>query len=157
MKKIAKILRIIHYGEDLLLVCALLGVLSLAVTQIVMRNFFDTGFLWSESFVRSLVLWIAMIGASVATRENNHIRIDALSRFLPEAAERFVAMSTGLASSTICFIVAYYGLEFVSYEFQDNTIAFANVPTWMCQVILPVGFCLMGLRFFFQAIRSLTG
>ena len=157
MKKIAKILRIIHCGEDLLLVCVLLAVLSLAVTQIVMRNFFDTGFLWSESFVRILVLWIAMIGAMVATRENNHIRIDALSRFLPEAVERFVAMFTGLASSLICFIVAYYGLEFVSYEFQDNTIAFANVPTWMCQVILPVGFCFMGLRFFFQAMRSLTG
>ena len=157
MGRIAKIVRIIHYSEDFILFCALLGVLCLAVTQIVMRNFFDTGFLWAESFVRILVLWIAMIGALVATRKNNHIRIDAMSRFLPTAVERSVAVFTHLASSLICFIVAFYGLEFVSYEFQDNTIAFANVPTWMCQVILPIGFGLMGVRFFFHAIRGFAG
>jgi len=104
MKRIAKIIRIIHYSEDLILFCALFGVLCLAVTQIVMRNFFDTGFLWSESFVRILVLWIAMIGALVATRKNNHIRIDAMSRFLPAAVERFVAVLTDLASSRLSSI-----------------------------------------------------
>ena len=157
MLKMAKIFRILHYIEDLTLVLAVLGILCLAVGQIVMRNFFDTGFPWSESFARVLVLWIAMLGALIAARRNDHINIDAINRFLPVRGRQTIFVLTNFASAGICLIVAYYGVEFVSYEFEDNTIAFANVPTWVCQVILPIGFFLMGTRFFLHGMRGCIG
>ena len=139
----AKIFRILHYIEDLTLVLAVLGILCLAVGQIVMRNF--------------LVLWIAMLGALIAARRNDHINIDAINRFLPVRGRQTIFVLTNFASAGICLIVAYYGVEFVSYEFEDNTIAFANVPTWVCQAILPIGFFLMGTRFFLHGMRGCIG
>mgnify|MGYP001156996028 CR=1 FL=1 len=154
---IAKVLRVLHQLEDLILVVALLTMLLLAIMQIVMRNFFDGGFLSAESFVRILVLWIAMLGALVATREDNHINIDALTRFLPEIWRKVVSLINNVVAGAICFAVAYYAFELVGYEYEDRTIAFGDVPTWLCQSILPFGFGLMGLRFFVNGIKGLSG
>ena len=67
----------LHRLENIALISALISMLGIAVLQIFLRNFFDSGFLWAESFLRILVLWVAMLGAMVATREKNHISIDA--------------------------------------------------------------------------------
>jgi TRAP-type C4-dicarboxylate transport system permease small subunit len=149
---IGKIRRVLHLVENSLLVTALIAMLLIAIMQILMRNFIDSGFLWAESFLRILVLWVAMLGALVATREKNHITIDALTRFL--AGRKIILLVSNLAASVICGVVAWYAFEFVSYEYQDQTVAFANVPTWLCQSILPIGFTGMSLRFL---ITSVTG
>jgi len=129
----------------------------LATTQILLRNLFDTGIFWGDSLLRIMVLWIALIGATVATRSNNHIRIDLISRMLPPLAQRFTATLTFLFTSTVCITTAHYSLEFIRYEYEDQTLAFAQVPTWICQSILPVAFSLMGLRFFLQGLLSALG
>lgn len=142
-----KIRFVVHRAEDAALILALVSMLVMALTQIVMRNFFDSGFLWAESFLRILVLWVAMLGAMVATRENNHISIDLLSRLLSDLQFRFVGWIAQVFSAAVCFCVAYYCIEYIQYEYEDKTIAFADVPVWVCQSILPIGFAVMGLRF----------
>jgi len=138
----------------MLLVSALISMLVIAVIQICLRNFFDDGLFWAESFLRILVLWIAMLGAMVATRESNHISINILSRYLEEGPVRVIGLLTDLFSACICFVVAYYSFEFVQYEYVDKTIAFAKVPTWICQSIIPIGFLVMSLRFFANGISG---
>lgn len=142
-----KLLRMIHRFEDSLLVLALISMLAMALTQIVLRNFFDSGFLWAESFLRILVLWVAMLGAMVATRERNHISIDLLSRILPPNIYSPLKNLATLFAVAVCATAAWYSLEYVGYEYEDETIAFAEVPVWVCQSILPVGFAVMALRF----------
>lgn len=151
----APVLRILHRAEDTLLVSALVSMLVMALTQILLRNFFDAGLLWAESFLRILVLWVAMLGAMVATRESNHIAIDLVSKFLPPSMLKFSTLITAIFSAFICGLVAYHAIEFIQYEYEDQTIAFANVPTWLCQSIIPIGFAVMALRFVFHGIRGL--
>jgi len=153
---LTRVIQIVHRFEDALLISALLSMLMMAVIQIGLRNFFDSGIFWAESFLRVLVLWIAILGAMVATRESNHISIDAISRFLAPTAFRIVLLLTSLFSAVICGVVAFYSFEFVEYEYLDKTIAFAAVPTWVCQSIIPVGFTIMAIRFVITGItRSL--
>ena len=147
----------LHRLEDGALILALVTMLALAVLQIILRDFFDQGLLWAESFLRILVLWVTMLGAMVATRHNNHISIDALSRYLPERAARIAAILSALVSAGICGAVAYFSLEFIQFEFEDKTIAFARVPSWICETILPLGFGVMALRFLALAVRKVTG
>ena len=58
----------------------------LAVAQIVLREAFSTGFVWADELLKLLVLWLAMVGSVAASRDNRHIRIDALSHILPDTA-----------------------------------------------------------------------
>ena len=137
-----------HRLEDGALVMALVSMLVMALTQIVLRNLFDSGFLWAESFLRILVLWIAFLGAMVATRDRNHISIDLLSRLLPTAYFVPFQIVSLLVASLLCAVAAYHSAVFISYEYEDGTIAFAEVPVWLCQSIMPIGFGVMALRFF---------
>ena len=145
----------LHRFEDAALMLALLSMLLLAVTQIVLRNVFDSGFLWAESFLRILVLWVAMLGAMVATRENNHINIDAVSRYVPAKSQFGLSIITRIFSAIICGAVAWYSIDLIRIEYEDQTIAFAEVPTWICQSILPVGFAVMSIRFAMDVIKDL--
>jgi TRAP-type C4-dicarboxylate transport system permease small subunit len=124
----------LHRLEDGALVLALVSMLVMALTQIVLRNVFDSGLLWAESFLRILVLWVAILGAMVATRDRNHISIVSL-----------------LFAAVLCAIAAYHSVVFISYEYEDGTIAFAEVPVWFCQSIMPIGFGVMALRFLYSA------
>ena len=154
---IQPILKLIHKAEDSLLVAALATMLGTAILQIILRNFFDSGIFWAESFLRILVLWLAMLGAMVATREANHISIDAFSRYLKPSHARWTNFFINIFSAAICTIVTYYSLEFVGYEYEDQTIAFAKVPTWICQSIIPLGFAVMAFRFVINGFRGVIG
>lgn len=138
--------------ETFLLLFFLFAAILLAFSQIILRNFFDTGIYWADSALRVLVLWIGMIGAMFASRNKKHIRIDILSHYLPEKIRNNIWRVTEFLSAIVCGIVAYYSIEFVKYEYQDAQIAFANVPVWLCEAIIPIAFIVMGLRYFFYSI-----
>ncbi|MDA0977857.1 MAG: TRAP transporter small permease [Proteobacteria bacterium] len=154
MNPLRKLLSLVHWLEDSMLVLALVSMLVMAMLQIVLRNFFDSGFLWAETFLRILVLWVAMLGAMVATREKNHISIDLLSRNLHSKWLLPIELLTSSASMSLCFTAAWFSVEYIQYEYQDGTIAFASVPVWLCQSIIPVGFVVMGLRFCWYPFRK---
>ncbi|MBV1878366.1 MAG: TRAP transporter small permease [Pseudomonadales bacterium] len=154
--KLNTTLKWVHRLEDGLLISALASMLFTALMQIVLRNFFDSGIFWAESFLRILVLWVAMLGAMVATREANHISIDALSRYLKPKLKRYTVFISQLFSALICATVAYHSFKFLKFEYEDQTIAFGVVPTWVCQAVIPVGFVVIACRFLLQSFTGLT-
>lgn len=145
-------LRALHVVEDAILVGLLLTMVVLAVTQIVLRNGFDGGFLWAESFLRVLVLWIGLAGAMAASREHRHISIDIIGRFLPPRIHKVVVVLTGLFTAGIAAALAWYSLEFVRLEYENPSTAFANVPTWVCESIMPIAFTVIMLRYLLLAM-----
>lgn len=155
MQLFTKLGRLVTYVEESLLALMLGIMIILATGQILMRNIWGTGIEWSDPLLRVLVLWIGLLGAMAATRDGNHIKIDLLSKLLPANAKRFLAPLTNLISATICAILCYHAARFVIMERADGAIAFANIPVWLCEIIIPIGFGLMALRFLIDALRGL--
>ena len=133
--------------ETFLLLFFLLAAILLACSQILLRNFFDTGIFWADSALRILVLWIGMIGAMFASRNKKHIRIDILSHYMPKKLRNNIWRITEFLTAFVCGIVAYYSIEFIKYEYEEGLIAFANVPVWLCETIIPIAFIVMALRY----------
>lgn len=142
-------------GEDAVLVIILGSMILLAAAQIVMRNFFNFGFIWSDELLRMLVLWIALAGAVAASRNDKHINIAILDRFLPGGVKAVVNILIHLFTAVICGIVAWHSARFVwtSREFGD--LLLGNIPAWLPQLILPVGFGLISYRYSIFVIRGL--
>lgn len=151
---IQRILTALHHLEDGILVSLLLTMIVLAFTQIALRNGFDTGLSWGDTLLRVMVLWIALLGAMVATRQRQHINIDVVSRFLPVMAQRVTQVASSLFAALICAILAKYTFNFVQMEYDSPSIAFANVPTWLCESIMPISFCIMSVRYFLFAVQD---
>lgn len=125
----------------------LLGALVLlAPLQIVLRNFFDAGWVWADPFLRVLVLWIALFGALAASRQDKQIAVDIVSKFLSDRTRAIVCTLTGLFTTFVCGVVAYHSWLFVAGEREFGSIAFGNVPAWLCQSVIPFAFAMIAVR-----------
>jgi TRAP-type C4-dicarboxylate transport system permease small subunit len=133
--------------EDIVLIGALLITLTIAVLQIVLRNFFDSGIIWGDSFLSISVLWLGMAGAIFASRDDSHISIDLGLRFLSVKNKQIAKAIVYLFTTFICSIVAWYGANLVLMEYEDKTLAFAQIPTWLTVSIIPLGFASIALRY----------
>ncbi len=133
--------------ERFLLVLFLFSMLAIAIAQIVLRNFFGTGFIWGDAAVRLLVLWTALLGAMQAAHFNEHIRVDALLRLFNKQQRYRVDQLSHLISASICVLASWVSADFVIQEYHYGAVAFGNLPSWLCAIIIPVAFVMMALRF----------
>ena len=149
---IEQIRRVLHLIEDAILVGLLSMMIGMSVIQIFLRNLFDSGISWSDVLVRVLVLWVGLLGAMVASRQNNHITIDIVNRYLPERIKVIASIVIELFTALVCSIMAYFSMVFLQLEFSDGSTLFAQVPTWLCVAIIPFAFSVIGLRYFILSL-----
>lgn len=138
----------LNHLEDAILVSLLAAMLVLASAQILARNFLQAGILWGDYLVRVMVLWVGLVGAMVAARRNQHISIDIVSRILPQRMKKAVNAVLNLFAAVVCGLVAYYSLRFVRLEYLDGAVALGAIPTWTLELIIPISFGVMTLRYF---------
>jgi TRAP-type C4-dicarboxylate transport system permease small subunit len=152
-----KIDRSLYQTENVLVFLILGMMVVLSFLQVLLRNFFDTGILWADILLRHLVLWVGFIGAALATRTEKHINIDLLSRIVSKRYLLPVKIVTRLFAIIICAILTRASYLFLMSEKEAATIVFKNIPGWYLQIIIPVGFLLIGVRFLLKILEDLTG
>lgn len=145
---------LLHRLEDGILIGLLVLIIGIAVTQIFLRNLFASGIIWGDVVVRILVLWIGMVGAMVASRNGNHICIDAVTRYMPKRFRGGVSCLSELFTAAVSAIMAYYSFQFVGMEIEDGGKAVAQIPAWVCEAVIPVAFTVIALRYFILSINN---
>ena len=141
-------------AENASLVLLLAAMMIVAVGQIVLRLFFNSGLVWADELLKMMVLWIAMIASVAASRSNRHLRIDVLSHFLPPQVSRLPRLIVDAFASFMCGVIAWQSLRFVllDYEFGDTVLV--DIPAWMAHGIVPLAFAVMSYRFLLLFIRE---
>ena len=139
--------------EQIFVTILLTMMILTAFFQIVLRNFFDTGVSWGDSLVRYLVVWVGFIGAAIATKEGKHINIDVVSRWLTGPESNYIRLVSHFFSAGICGLLTSAAIKFVIFEAQMGSTAFLKLPVWVPEIIIPVTFGLMTLRF---AVRFIS-
>lgn len=163
MKILQRIERVLSRMEGGLLVLFLTVMVVLTFFQIVLRAFHTYGHFqwansavgwidWAEPLVRLLVLWVAMLGASLVTGENKHIKIDLMSELLPARWLPYRELVLSSACVVVTALMTRASWSYVHLERSFGGSLFLGIPTWIAQIILPAGFFLMFCRF---ALRGL--
>jgi TRAP-type C4-dicarboxylate transport system permease small subunit len=144
--------------ETLLLATTLGAMVILAALQILLRNVWGTGLGWADETLRILVLWVMMLGAVAASREQRHVSIDALSRYLPPGLRGPAALLIEGFTGAVCLALAWYCYLFVADSLEVGERALGGqLPAWTVQAILPFGFGLMGYRYVLAFVRRALG
>jgi len=107
---------------------------------------------WSEPFVRLLVLWLTFLGASLLTGENKHIKIDLFSTLLPPRYLLIREFVLSVACAFISAVMLKVCIAYINIEMEFGGRIFFQLPSWVGQLILPVGFALILFRFLVRAI-----
>jgi TRAP-type C4-dicarboxylate transport system permease small subunit len=144
------ITRVVNFS----LVILFLGMAGLAIMQVFLRYFFNSGVMWADIAARNLVLWVGMLGGILATREVKHFHIDILTRFLSSRNQIWFRAFSDLFSAVICFFLGQASISFLALDTETRT--FFNLPVVIIEVIIPIGFYLMMVQFLIRMILTLN-
>jgi TRAP-type C4-dicarboxylate transport system permease small subunit len=150
----------IRHLEDGLLALLLVAMILLAAGQILLRNLFEVGLPWIDPLLRVMVLWLGLLGAVAAGRDAKHIAIDALVRGLGRRARHAALACASLFTAGLSGLIAWHGARFVAMERELGGNAFAGLPAWVPEAIIPLAFGLLALRYalhFAAHLRGLAG
>jgi C4-dicarboxylate transporter DctQ subunit len=146
-----KIFSFLNRLEEILLGSFLIMMLLLGLLQILFRNVLSIGLYWIDPLLRHMVLWVALLGASVATREDRHICIDLLSGRFGPRSRSMIQVGVHCFSAAVCFAFVLPAIRFVQSEHEVEKILALGIPVWVSQSILPVMLAVLGFRFLVKA------
>lgn len=163
MKILKSIENILGFIENALLVIFLTVTVVMAFLQVILREFWSTGIIWADVFLRHLVLWIGFFGAALAAKESRHFSIDIITKRLPSILRRIVQVLLNLGAAVVCYFLYQAGVSFVSDEIKYSTQPLftflgKGVMAYDLEIVIPIGFGLIGIHFLFKAVEvSFTG
>ncbi len=141
-------------AETAFLVIFFGAMIVLSFTQVILRNFFGTGLLWADTLVRHLVIWVGFMGAAIATHEERHISIDALTKFFSPRWKAIAQISTSLFAIVVCYYLADAAMVFLQDERDSASELILSIPTWIALIVIPVGYALMAIHFLVKIIEN---
>ncbi len=157
MKRLRQAEKAIARVEKHLAISALTVMVVVAFGQIVLRTFFSRGFVWADILLRQLVLWVGFLGASLATRTDQHIDVDVFTRLLPEKGKLLSGLLSNLIGFVVCIFLTHAALGFVRVEYElGDSLRVLHLPFWVLQLVLPFAFLMISFRFLLGAIDKGT-
>lgn len=149
--------RLGRFLENVALVTLLGGLIILAVGQIVLREVFDTGIIWADELVRLIVLWLAMMGAVAACREDRHIRIDAITHLFPDRVIDVIRIVVDVFAAAVCGVIAWHAYRYLQLEIEFADTVLVDTPAWIAHIVVPVSFAVLSYRFIVSVIKKIYG
>lgn len=134
-------------AESALAAVALLAMGLLPVIEMVTRAVTGSGIPGSQDFVQHLTLWVAFLGAMLATREGRHLTLSTGLNIFPPRVERIGAMLAAGAATAVSAGLFWASYRFVAAEYEFS-LGFAGhwMPVWLMESILPLAFLVMTIR-----------
>jgi tripartite ATP-independent transporter DctM subunit len=133
-----------------ILVVAEVAILSAGVAS---RYVFNRPLVWSDELASILFLWLGLLGACVALRRGEHMRMTALVSMLPP---RFAAATEAFATviaAVFLILIMMPAYHFASEETMITTPALGIANAWRASA-LPVSTALMILIAVMRLVRS---
>ena len=130
------------------------GMVLLAAAQILMRNLFSYSLFWGDDLLQLALLWLVMAGAVAAARHGEHIRINVLERLFSRMARPWLAAVLHGFTAIVCGMLCLHSTRFVLASAHYGDTLLGDVPAWLGQVVIPVGFGLLTLQYIGRLLRD---
>jgi len=109
--------------------------------------------IWSDELASILFLWLAMLGAAVAFRRSEHMRMTAIVASAKPAMRAWLDVVATCAALAFLLLIAWPAYEY-AYEESFITTPALQIPNVWRAAALPTGICLMALFAFLRLARA---
>jgi tripartite ATP-independent transporter DctM subunit len=146
-----------HFGTILESVAAAIVLVEIIVlfAGVVARYVFHKPLVWSDELASIFFLWLSMLGAVVALRRGEHMRMTALVNKLQPGARALLDTIAIAASLAFLVMVIWPAYQYAEEEAFIVTPALEVSNAWRAAAI-PIGMALMGLAAVLRLLRQST-
>lgn len=93
-----------------------LFLIGLITINIIARNVWHMASHRILELAPAVVLWLALVGATLALKHQRHIKIELMLRLLPAAGRKTAHVVTTLFAMGVCAVLAYASIPFLLNE-----------------------------------------
>ncbi len=123
------------------------------------------GVIWAQKLALVLMLWVAFFGASIATRDGRHLKIDAAEKLFRGPVKKWVGLVGNLIAAAFCGALAvlawrYCADKYALYVETDGAggdFEGLPIPMFLAFGVLPLSLAVMSLRFIAHGVQSARG
>lgn len=114
---------------------------------------------WSEEIVLTLMVYMAVLSATLAIRKRAHIRMTAFDKFLPKRVLQVLDLLADLAVLALGVVLVVYGIKFCNSPLSVRG-KYASIPTlskfwqYLPIPVAGVGMIIFELEQVFQHIEA---
>src|SRR5580693_3310009 len=120
---------------------------------VVARYVLNHPLIWSDELASILFLWLAMLGAAIAFRRDEHMRMTAAVAGLPSQTRVTFDLFATCAALAFLLLIAWPAYQYAQEETFIATPALSLNNAWRAAA-LPSGIALMALFALFRIIRA---
>jgi C4-dicarboxylate transporter DctQ subunit len=138
---------------------ALLVIATMLVVgySVMMRYVLGVPQVWTDELVSFWLVAIVMLGAADVLRRDGHIRIDLVTDRLPGRGQVWVEVWGLVSMLVLSVVLTISGWEMVEFSWSVGLLSdgYLELPMWIPQSLIPIGFALMGLAALHRLIQRL--
>lgn len=127
--------------------------IAILFAGIVARYLFHHPIIWSDELASILFLWLAMLGAVVAFRRNEHMRMTAVVAKVTPSTRAFLDVFATGAALAFLLLIAWPAYQYAQEETYITTPALQISNAWRAAA-LPIGVVFMGVFAFLRLARA---
>jgi TRAP-type C4-dicarboxylate transport system permease small subunit len=134
----------------------LAGVLLAAMTilvfsQVLFRYLLKVPLDWSEELSTFTFVWMALLGASVGLKRNEHPRLDLFFNLFPERMQKIITVLCNLAILFMLMVLFVYGWK-LTVSMKSQLTAALQYSVSFVYVVLPISAAIMFIHLAVQTV-----
>lgn len=135
-------------AEEAFIASAMAVMILVVFADFALRETMNLGLVWAKELAVYLFIWVGFLGASLAVHKRMHLVVQAGEKLFPPAIRKWTSLAACLATALLCLLLAWLGVRFVDETRRVQEVSLGmGLPLWIVQVVIPLAFLLIGLRF----------
>lgn len=122
--------------------------------QVIARFIFSHPLTWSEELARYLFVWIALIGGAWGVRNHLHVKMTAVTKKFPPAAQRIQQIGISIVCAVTCYILLPHAITIFLKESKLVAVTL-GVSLGIEYIAAPVGILLMAVAWTVNALWAM--
>tara|TARA_Y100000589_G_scaffold134080_1_gene128106 strand:+ start:142 stop:624 length:483 start_codon:yes stop_codon:yes gene_type:complete len=129
----------LYYSFLKIMLTALMGILIIPVTMQILARYIDfiPRYIWTEELARFCFIWIVLVGAMIAMRDNEHFTVDLLPKPKTNKGKALSLMFVDLMTFIMALIFVVWGWPLVEFGLLQ-TSEMAELPMVFIYVAWPL-------------------
>ena len=149
------ILRMLEKGESLLALLVYAAIVLVPAIEALTRLFNLSIIPGAPIWTQHLTLWIAFIGAMIASQNNKLLALTNKPLFAHDRSYNLGKFIARFLSVLIVTSLTIASIKLVMIEFQySSNVVVPGVPIWIAELIMPIGFAVMAFQLLYQSSNS---
>lgn len=125
--------------------CLLAATGAMLTYEVIARYFFVKPTIWAAELSQLCLIWGCLLAMGWVLSQRHHITVNAVTNLLPATIQKFCVVVSLLVIIAFSIVVMIWGWEifYDSWERGRTTGSLLNLPSWVAELSVPVGFALL--------------